>query len=145
MKRLLFLPLLALPLLFLNCDSEALNEPATPADAAFDITAQGLVTNTVQIAGTCSQGVTGQIVYVLSPSGITDHFDCPGGSAAFEGFAVNGFRVGFVGLNPAPSDDCVNGYPYFFATDFPTRTKCTVNGRDVGGKPLAKAVMRYVK
>ena len=145
MKRQLFLPLLALPLLFLSCDNEIPTEPAADADALFDVTTEGLVTNTVQITGTCSSGVTGKIVYVTVPSGATNYFPCPGGSATFDASTVTAFRVGFTDLNPAPIADCANGYPYFYATDFQERTKCTVNGRDVGGKPLAKAVMKYVK
>lgn len=145
MKRLIFLSLLALPLLFVSCDGETPSEPATPSDASFDVATEGLATNTVQISGTCANGVTGRIVYIVVPAGTTNNFPCPGGSAIFDASSVTAFRVGFSNLDPAPAGDCVNDYPYFWKAEFPARTKCTVNGRDAGGKPLAKAVMKYVK
>jgi hypothetical protein len=149
MKRrllLLALAVLGVTLLALSaCDADQPTDPATTTDASFEVTTEGLVTNTFQLKATCGHGVTGSVRYIILPGGATAAFTCPGGTTTVAAAGVTGFKVDFINLIPAPSVPCGQVTYSVAGGDIPVRTKCTVNGRDVGGKPLAKMVIKYVK
>ena len=145
MKRLLFIPLLALPLLFANCDGETPTEPATVTDASFDVTAQGLTTNTIQVKGWCASGYTGGVRFDINPIG-TQTIDCPGGSFTVDATVATAMWVDYYDFNPAVPTDCTTSIRYSVRDgEVPAKDKCTVNGRNASGKPIAKTTMKYVK
>jgi hypothetical protein len=145
MDRLLLFPALAVGcLLFWSCDGETPTEPAS--DASFGVTAEGLVTNTFQVKASCASGYTGTIRYEVAPYGATFGIDCPGGTALVDAAGVTGFRLDYYDFNPAVGSGCQTQIFYTLAAgDFPVRDKCTVNGRLMNGKPIAKATIKYVK
>lgn len=131
------LTLLALPFLALACND---TEQPTPLAPSFDVVTEGLVSNTIQVQAKCANGVTGVMRYIIAPSGDTFGIGC-GITHTFDATGVTGVTQDFDGIVGAP--DC--GQVFLPVGDFPTRTKCTVNGRDVGGKPLATFTAKYVK
>lgn len=127
-----------LTVLVLACsdvDGTGLVEPSA------DVTTEALVTNTIKVEGKCMQGVSGVMRYRIMPAGTAFGIGCPGAAHTFDATGVTGVHQDFDGIVGSPG--C--GALFLSVTDFPTRTKCTVNGRDVGGKPLATFTARYVK
>ena len=143
MKRLLVLPLLALPLLFVSCDRETATEPATPSDASFDVTTLGLTTNTLEFKGWCASGYTG---YIRFSTPGTQSVECPGGSFTKSAIGVNSITVDYFNFDPAVPASCTVQRVYSIALGaVPARSKCTVNGFNANGKPIARMSIRYVK
>lgn len=137
------LALLAVPFLALACnDAEQATLLEPPAIAA-DVTTEGLVTQCIQVTFTCAKNVTsGWVYYRLTPNGVDESFNCvDGGGRRIHNLGPqNGITVEFDILGaPASCEIFTYHHP------LPVRTKCTVNGRDVGGKGLGKLVAKYVK
>lgn len=145
------LAFLLVPLMFASgCDHTT---PTAPINAnevtAFDVTTAGLVTGTFSLKATCQNGVTGYVYVFYQPSGspALNQYCAAGGGWAdtVEAAGITGFRVGFTNIAPAPLVACGQQFYSVSGGDIPVRTKCTVNGLDVGGKPLAKMEIKYVK
>ena len=148
MKRLLFLPLLVLPLLFLSCDavSEPPSEPVTPQ---FDVTSKALTTNTVQAELRCANGVTGSVSVKVNS---------PGGTYTFPALSCTGTtkRQHTFGFNPGDADyywldnqtwsfgSCGSWGPSLYFTDIPTTRKCYV-GLEEKGKTYLVIKVKYIK
>lgn len=148
MKRLLFLPLLALSLLILSCDAvtETPSEPVTPQ---FDLTAQGLTTNTVQAELRCANGVTGSV---------TVNVHSPGGTYSFSPLSCTGTtkRQHTFGFNPGDVDyfwltneswsfvSCGSWKPSLYYVDIPAAKKCYV-GTEEKGKAYLTVKVKYIK
>lgn len=138
------LALLAVPFLALACsDAEQATLLEPPAIAA-DVTTEGLVTQCLQVTLTCARNVTsGWVYYQIQPSGTTSNNNCVDGGGTrihYQSVAQQGVEVRF-DITGAP----ISCEEELYHLGIPVRTKCTVNGRDVGGKGLAKLVAKYVK
>lgn len=138
------LALLAVPFLALACsDAEQATLLEPPAIAA-DVTTEGLVTQCIQVTFTCAKNVTsGWVEYRISPNGPTTPFalNCEVGRRIHEHLSPQlGVFVEF-DIIGAPTSCGTKTYHH----PLPVRTKCTVNGRDAGGKGLGKLVAKYVK
>lgn len=145
MKKLLLLPILALPLLFLGCDGETPTEPATPQ---FDVTAEGAATNTVQVKLRCAKGVTGSV---------TVKVESPGGDYPFYMNCVtNPIDEHTFGFNPGDVDlfwltsqswsfgSCGSFKPSTLYNDIPGAQKC-YEGMDQKGKAYLTVRVRYIR
>lgn len=147
-KRLLFLPLLALPLLFASCDGET-QSPIEPVTPQFDVTAQGLATNTVQVQLRCARGVTGSATVIVQHNPFGDYsfyMNCDTNRVDQETFggnpgAVESFKVvdqdwSFFG--------CGSWKPSLLYVDVPGTQKCYV-GTEQKGKAYLTIKVKYIK
>ena len=146
------IPLVLVAVMWLSgCDQGQETLPTAPATnpAGFDVSVEGIVTSTFSLKATCQKGVTGYVTVFYAPSGqpsVNEYCSDGGGwEPTVDATGMTGFTVRFLSIQPAPAEDCGQVFYSVSGGDIPVRTKCTVNGRDVGGKPLAKMEIKYVK
>lgn len=138
----------------IGCGGDSTTDPADATDnvgvasvtahPAADVTTNALVTNTLEFEARCSSLATGTVrpVVHLGGGGLdVVVLDCPADTRTYPAEGVTGAHVAYGFLVGASCDLSET----FAVEDFPSRSKCTVNGTDVGGRPLATVTMRYVK
>jgi hypothetical protein len=148
MKRLLLIPFLALPLLFVSCDGQT-ETPTDPVTPQFDVTAQGLATNTVQIQLRCARGVTGSVTVKLQHSafGESSHpMNCitkpvdqvlfGGNPGSVETYSIADQNWSF--------GSCGSWKPSLLFQDVPGTRKCYV-GTQEKGKGYLTIKVKYIK